>query len=77
MKINLVDFINLPNEEQLEIVFLKGKCLEIRIEEDRRYLLYAVDLFFVEVEYSSKENSIRKNRAFVAGELLDKYAILS
>lgn len=73
----MYDFINLPDEEQLEVVFVKGKCLEIRIEEDKRYLLYAVDLFFVEVEYSCNENSIRRNRAFVYGELLDKYALLN
>lgn len=45
----------------------------IRIEESKRFVLYAVDMFFVEVEYSILENKIINKRSFIQGEILDKF----
>ena len=47
--------------------------MDRRYEESWMYILYAVDLFFVEVEYDM-ENKIVEKRAFVQGEIFDKYA---
>ena len=77
MKITLYEFLALPDREQYDIIFTTGDYLEIRIEESRRFVLYAVDRFFVDVEYDSKENKVINKRAFVAGELLDKYSSIN
>lgn len=73
MKITLYEFLALQDQEQYHIIFTEGLFLEIRIEESRRYALYAVDLFFVEVEYDNLRNKIINKRAFVSGEILEKY----
>ncbi|UJH91671.1 hypothetical protein LZ575_03005 [Antarcticibacterium sp. 1MA-6-2] len=73
MKITLYEFLALPDQGQYDVVFSSGDYLDIRIEESRRYVLYAVDRFFVEVEYDNDKNKIKGKRAFVQGELLDKY----
>lgn len=74
MKITLYEFLALPDQEQYDILFKAGEYLDVRIEENRRFVLYAVDLFFVEVEYDSENNKIINKRAFVQGEILDKYS---
>lgn len=76
MKISLYEFLALPDEEQYAIVFNFGEYLEISSEERKRFVLYAVDLFFVEVEYNSANNKIVNKRAFVSGEILDRYSKL-
>jgi len=48
--------------------------LDVRLEEDKRFVLYAVNLFFVEVKYDSGVNQVVGKRAFVTGEVLDKYS---
>lgn len=73
MKITLYEFLALPNQEQYEIIFTQGSYVDWRIEKSRRFVLYAVDLFFVEVEYESEVNKVVGKRAFVTGEVLDKY----
>ncbi len=44
------------------------------LEGNKRFVLYVIDLFFVEVEYDNTENRIINKRAFVSGEILDKYS---
>lgn len=53
---NLYDFKLLPDQEQYHIVFTGGEYIDIRIEGSRRFVLYAVELFFVEVEYDNVHN---------------------
>ena len=74
MKITLYEFLALPDQEQYDITFNVGEYLDIRAEERRRFVLYAVDRFFVEVEYDHGNNKIIGKRAFIQGELLDKYS---
>ena len=76
MRITLYEFLALPEQEQYEIIFNKGEYIDLRIEGNKRYVHYAVDLFFVDVEYDNDENKILGKRAFVTGELLDKYSSL-
>lgn len=73
MRISFYDFLNLHDQDQYEIVFNKGEHIEILIEDEKRFVLYAVDLFFVEVEYDNDTGKIVNKRAFVSGEVLNKY----
>lgn len=73
MKITLYEFLALPDQDQYDIIFNVGEYLDLRLDESRRFVLYAVDMFFVEVEYNALENKIVNKRAFVSGEILDRY----
>lgn len=75
-RIKLNEFSALPVHEQNDIVFQIGECLNTCDQGNKKYVLYAVDLFFVEVEYDNLINKITGNRAFVTGDLLDKYSNL-
>lgn len=75
-KITLYEFLGLPEQEQYHVVFNSGDYIDVRIEEEKRFVLYAVDMFFIEVEYDNKQNKIFNNRAFVSGEILNKYSQL-
>lgn len=72
-KFTQYEFLALPELEQYDVILTIGEFLEIRIEENKIFILYAVDRFFVEVEYDNLENKIINKRAFVFGEILDKY----
>lgn len=74
MKITLYEFLALPEQEQYDIIFNVGEYLDLSLEGNKRFVLYAVDLFFVEVEYRSNENRIVNKRAFVTGKALDRYS---
>lgn len=74
MKITLYEFLALPEQEQYQVIWNYGNCIDVRMEESRRYTLYAVDMFFVEVEYDQEQNKIINKRAFISGELLNKYS---
>lgn len=75
-KISLYEFLVLPEQEQYYIVFNKGKFIDFQIEGNKRFALYAIDMFFVEVEYDNKKNIIINKKAFVAGVILNKYSNL-
>lgn len=74
MKITLYEFLAFSDQEQYDLIFTQGDCIDLRIEGKRKFILYAVDLFFVEVEYDNDRNKIINKRAFVSGEILDKYS---
>lgn len=76
MKIILYEFLALQDQEQYDVGFTQGQYLDIRIEEKNRFVLYAVEKFFVEVKYDSEKNKIINKTAFVTGEILDKYSSL-
>lgn len=76
-KISLYEFLALPDQEQFAIIFNKGNYIDFRLEEKKRFVLYAVELFFVEVEYDNEANKVINKRAFVSGEILDKYSGLN
>ncbi len=75
-KIKLNEFSALPDHEQCDIVLYIGEFLDTCVQGNKKNVLYAVDLFFVEVEYDIRINKITRNRAFVTGDLLDKYSNL-
>lgn len=67
-------FLTLKQDDQDQILFDQGIFLLKRSLGKRTFALYAVEKFFVELEYY-KTNIIRK-QAFVAGLKLDEYAPL-
>lgn len=48
----LYEFKLLPDEKQYEITFTQGDFIDYYLTGSVRYALYAVDRFFVEVEYN-------------------------
>lgn len=74
LKITLNQFLALPREKQFDIIFTIGDYLETRPDENRQVILYAVDLFFVELYYDPKINKINKISAFKKGKNLNKYS---
>ncbi|MFO8147363.1 MAG: hypothetical protein ACQEWG_09855 [Bacteroidota bacterium] len=75
-RITLDEFLSLPDHEKYDIVLQIGEFLDTCFQGNKKYVLYAVDLFFVEVEYDNRLNKITGNKAFDTGELLDKYSNL-
>lgn len=74
MKITLYEFLALQDQEQYDIVFTEGVFIDYKIEGDQRFALYAIKMFFVEVEYDNLNNSIKNKIAFKTGSALDKYS---
>lgn len=75
-KISLYEFLVLPDREQYNIVFNKGEFIDFQIDGNKKFALYAIDLFFVEVEYNNRKNIIINKKAFVTGGILNKYSNL-
>ena len=70
----LYEYKLLPDAEQYEVLFNQGDFVTSRISGTKRYALYSLFLFFLEVEYNSAENKIVKKVSFVRGEKLDVYS---
>ncbi len=68
-------FNSLSDFDQYDIIYNEGTFIDAIIEGSDRYVLYAVDTFFVELYYKSLPNKVVGKRAFVEGKLLDKYTV--
>lgn len=75
-KMNLYEYLSLSDQEQYDLAMQRGEFLDCYIQGDTRFALYALDMFFVEIEYDNSQNKIKGKGAFVTGELLDKYTML-
>ena len=64
----------LSEDKQYDTVFAKGKFLDIVIEGSSKYVLYAIDKFFVEVEWNNKTDEIVGKGEFKCGDNLDRYS---
>lgn len=73
-KITLDAFISLPDQEQFGVIFTIGEILEVRPEENKRFVLYAVDRFLVELEYDNEIGKIVNKKTFITGKILNKYS---
>lgn len=74
MKITLYEFLALPDQEQYDIVFNSGQFLTYHLDENKKFALYAVSKFFVEIEYDAANNKIVSKRSFISGEKLNRYS---
>lgn len=71
----LYEFNILEQQEQYETVLNGlGVYLDNFISGVKRYNLYAIDKFFVEVEYNTTKNKIVGLTAFKTGNKLDRYS---
>ena len=72
-KMTIYEFRRLSDEEQYSLIFTEGTFIDSKIH-CQRFALYAVDMFFIEVEYDNEKNSIIGKKAFITGKLLEKYS---
>lgn len=69
----LYDFLSKDEQLQYQIVWEIGVHIETLHEEGFMYLLYAINDFFVEIQYNQRTNTIIGKNQFKDGEPLDKY----
>ena len=70
----IYEFNILPEEEQWNTLWDKGKFVTNLKLIDRSFSLYAIDKFFVEVEYNIETDEIIGNEEFKYGDTLDRYS---
>jgi hypothetical protein len=71
----LYEFILLAEHQQYdEVLNGSGVYLDNHINGNQRFNLYAIDKFFVEVEYNNTKNKIVGLRPFKTGSILNKYS---
>lgn len=70
----LYEFNTKDNNTKYDTVFTKGTYLDVIVEGNIRFALYALDMFFVEIEYDNVHNKILNLKSFKTGHLLDKFA---
>ena len=71
----LYEFRLLSEHEQYDQVFnVSGVYLDNYLTDSLRFNLYAIDLFFVQVEYCRVQNKIIGLKSFKAGDLLNRYS---
>ena len=75
--LTLYQYKLLSDHEQYDLLFTQGDFLDMVIEGNSRFAVYALFKFFVEVEYINKENKIIALKSFVTGEIMDKYTDLN
>ena len=73
----LYEYNILPDEDQWNTLWNKGKFLTNLKITDKSFSLCAIDKFFVEVTYDAKDNRITGIKSFVGGVTLDKYCNVS
>ena len=74
VKITFTEFRTLPRQEQCDVIVSIGDYLESTRQDNLQIMLYAVDMFFVELYYDPVTQKIIKLRAFRSGPILDKYS---
>lgn len=70
----LYEYKMLSEDEEYNTVFDKGKFLDIVIEGSSKYVLYAIDKFFVEVIWDEEKDEIISKGVFKEGNSLDRYS---
>ena len=70
----LYQYKTLSEDDQWDTVFSIGKFLDIVFEGNSKYVLYAIDKFFVEVEWNIETDEIIGKGEFKYGHTLDKYS---
>lgn len=64
----------MTDHKQYDLVFSHGQFLTYHLEENKRYALYAINKFFVEIEYDVINNHIVNKVSFKSGKKLDRYS---
>ncbi|TSE07406.1 MULTISPECIES: hypothetical protein [Aquimarina] len=66
-------FNSLSEGQQYRIVFSQGTFVDTFIEDQERYILFAIDRFFVEIHFTGYSDNVVYIKAFITGHLLNKY----
>nr|WP_293845242.1 hypothetical protein [uncultured Arsenicibacter sp.] len=67
-------FVNLPPQQQLDMLYYKGNLLANRYGDRDIFLLYSLNDFFVELRYDGFTNELLQATAFRASdERLEQY----
>ena len=69
----LYEYLLKDEQLQYQIVWEIGKHVETVYQDGVMYLLYAINDFFVEIQYNQRTNEIIGKNQFKQGEHLDKY----
>ncbi|RRB14154.1 hypothetical protein [Larkinella knui] len=69
----LDDFLRLSHGHQQEQLWFRGSVLANRYEDTHIYLLYALDLFYVELQYDAAGSKLLRLSAFTSTEPLTPY----
>lgn len=72
----IYEFNILSFKEKGNTVFNQGSFVDVVIEGNLKYALYALDMFWVEVVYNVPENKIADIRSFITGNTLNRYSNL-
>jgi hypothetical protein len=70
----LYEFNLLDINSKMETINQQGIYLDNHITKDEKFNLYAINMFFVEVEYNKRFNKITNIKSFKTGYLLDRYS---
>ena len=73
---NLYEFNALSFEDKQSKIWQLGVFLDNYISDKIKINCYALNRFFVEVHYDSKNNRINKIESFKSGKSLDRYSNL-
>ncbi len=61
-------FVNLPTQQQLDMLYYKGSLLANRYGDRDIFLLYSLNDFFVELRYDGYTNQLLQATAFRAND---------
>jgi hypothetical protein len=70
----LYEYKMLSEDDQWDAVFSIGKFLDIFMKGNSKYVVYAINKFFVEVEWDIENDKIIGKGEFKCGKTLDKYS---
>ncbi len=70
----LYEFNLIDKEDQCHTVWNNGTFIDSVTSGDFKMVLYAIDKFFIEVQYDSERNRIIGMKSFKHGLLIDKYS---
>jgi len=69
----LYEYLSKDEQLQFQIVWEIGVHIETVSKDGKMYLLYAINDFYVEVEYNERTNEITGKKQFKQGNELEKY----
>lgn len=71
--ITIDDFQILPFSKQCDFITVFADYLAYRVEDDKKYYLYAMENYFVEVSYLPVEGTVLGIKAFHSSDDLGEY----
>ncbi|PKV50877.1 hypothetical protein ATE84_2945 [Aquimarina sp. MAR_2010_214] len=63
----------LPESNQYKVVFSQGTFVDSFMEDQERYILFAIERFYVEIHFTGYSDDVVYIKAFRTSHLLNKY----